>query len=128
MFNRTLPPFPSAFTFCLQCRLTSCLHLAGGIPREAPKSTLAAYNLGVRCEVGGSGTNAAKIMRSLADCMCRGEGPLEWGFTTHHSYGYLFPLASTRLTNVSSLTTDSELCSSEEFEAAKRERGANGRE
>ena len=114
MFNRTPPPFPSAFTFCLQCRITGCLHLPGGNPCEAPKSTLAAYNLGVSPEVGGSGTSAAKIMRTLADCMCRGEGPLEWGFTTHHSYGYLFPLASRSLTDVSLMTTDMELSSSDD--------------
>ena len=90
-------------------------------------SKLAAYNLVVRCEVGGSASNAAKIMRSSADCSCRGVGPLKWGFTTHHSYGYLFLLASTRLTNVSPLTTDIELSSSKEDEAARLDRDADRR-
>ena len=76
MFNHTLLPFPIAFAFCLQYRMTGCLHLSGGIPYEAPKSNLAVYNLGLRCEAGGSGSDAAKLLPIIANCRCGGHTTL----------------------------------------------------
>ena len=76
MFNHTLLPFPSAFVFYLQYRLRGCLHLSGGNPYEAPKSNLAVYNIGLRCDSGGSGSNTAKLLPIIADCRCSGHTTL----------------------------------------------------
>ena len=122
MFNHTLLPFPSAFVFYLQYRLRGCLHLSGGNPYEAPKSNLAVYNVGLQYEAGGIGSNTAKLLPIIADCRCSGHTTLKWGFTTHYSYGYLFPLASITHSNLSSVNTDIELSSSEEDETARLKR------
>ena len=119
MFNHTLLPFPIAFAFCLQYRMIGCLHLSGWIPYKAPKRNLAVYNLGLRCEVGGSGSNSAKLLPIIADCRCSGHTTLKWGFTTHYSYGYLFPLAFITHSNLSFVNMDIELSSSEEDETAR---------
>ena len=99
--------------------MTGCLHLSGGIPYEAPKSNLAVYNVGLQYEAGGIGSNTAKLLPIIADCRCSGHTTLKWGFTTHYSYGYLFPLASITHSNLSSVNMDIELSSSEEDETAR---------
>ena len=74
----------------MESRITGCLHLPAEIPHVAPKSNLIVYDLVVKCETGGSNSNAARIMRAIADCRCCRVGPFELGFPTHYPQSLCF--------------------------------------